>query len=113
MRINYKGVSFLVGEQKTYYIDYDDFEKLVAEVYGIRYSLPFDEELRNNTAFEVGVVDAYKYYNKWEQKHLKDYLEIPDEDRYRHKHYMSGCIFLDLNNRGIIPSGRYIVRASW
>jgi len=107
MRINYKGVSFLVGEQKTYYIDYGDFEDLVAEVYGFEYNLRASEEMYNNSTFEVGHIPLY-YFDKSDQEDLDVFVE----NRGKGVSYITDKLFHDLNSKGIIPAGHYIVCVS-
>ena len=98
-----------------YYVDYNEIEKLVKEIYKDaykidQYSFVADIECSNDTIHEFYNIGRNKLYyptDKYSANKIKDFIEKGELNQT--------IVYLmhDMAYKGIIPKGNYIISVSW
>lgn len=92
-----------VEEATRFELDYNDFDRIVEEVYGHRYEFTAYNECNNDSyhPFQVsGKVDDYV------TEEVQGFLSTG-------KMCCSDCLMQDLAAKGVIPKGQYYVEVCW
>lgn len=86
--------------------DYDEFEQLVKDTYGINFSVVADLESANDTTHDMGSISNTWYSDYDEQEFLR-------WKREKRGTYLTGAIINALCVDGVIPPGNYQISVSW
>lgn len=96
----------LKTQTKTiHYVNYNDFDHLVNEVYGIDYEIIPDMEKSNDSSLTASV--------KKSQLDTYDQQRLDTFKSGGHVNYMARLLLQDLVNNDYAPEGDYVIDISW
>lgn len=94
--------------ESYYYVDYDEFDKFVKEIYGVQqFEVAADLESGNDTSHTFNGIKK-KPLSQWDAKKIEDF-----KTKDGAVSYTTRTLLEDLCNNGHIPEGNYIIRVSW
>ena len=98
----------LVNQKVTNHLDYNDFERIVQEVYGQRYEFVADEEASNYMSKSYnGILKGGENYRLDWQKDIEKFKNTG------HYSYLAQTLLYDLVQNDYIPEGDYVIEVSW
>ena len=87
-----------------YQLDYNDFDRLVEEVYGRSYSFVVENESSNDQLHSFARIDGLM--KDYDDQEMEDFINDGEQ-------CCSGTILNDLASKDIIPIGDYYVWVCW
>lgn len=95
-------------KEEYWVIEYREFDKLVQERLGVEgYEIIADQELRNDMTFRIGAIPC-PYWSRFDEEDLAEVLLS-----WKGPCYASHLLAHELQRRGVIPSGKWLVEVSW
>jgi hypothetical protein len=95
----------LVTQKVINELDYNDFDRIVQEVYGHPFEMVADEETGNYQAKTYSV--EKEPLNKWKQESLDNFKQTGDYS------YLTGILLQDLVNNDYLPEGDFVIEIFW
>jgi hypothetical protein len=98
----------LVESKVVHRLDYNDFDRIVQEVYGQDYEFVADEEAGNYQA------KTYKNVRKDEPNYRYNWEKDLEKFRNTGKYFMlAGTLLYDLVINDYLPEGDYVIDIAW
>lgn len=94
-----------VTEVKSLVVDYNDFDRLVKEVYGKYFSFIDDQESGNDSSHEFTA--SRRKLDKYTKQKIEEFIE---DGEYC---FITDDLLQDLCIKKIISPGHYVIRVCW
>jgi len=91
-------------EETFYVMDYDEVDSLIEQHYGRGYEFLAKEEASNDSTHRFNVNGRL---SEWDQRDVDKWVQTGSGS------YLTSRLLNDLANKGVIPTGNYLIEVCW